>query len=84
MAPEVYEIAFWVGVSLANAGRIDEALPLLAKSYEGEPRLRELITRLPAVELLPQDDELIKKLQFVQGQAGGVWTSGEDRKAGKK
>lgn len=83
MAPEVYEIAFWVGVSMVNAGRVDEALPLLAKAYQGEPRLRELVGRLPAVDLLPQDDELIKKLQFVQGQ-GGVWTSGEDRKAGKK
>jgi len=84
LAPEVYEIAFWVGVSLVNAGRVDEALPLLAKAYEGEPRLRELVGRLPAVDLLPHDDELIKKLQFVQGAAGGVWTSGEDRKAGKK
>ena len=85
MAPEVYEIAFWVGVNLAQTGRVDEALPLLARAYQSEPRLRELIGRLPAVELLPQDDELIKKLQFAQVEAGGgVWTSGEDRKAKKQ
>jgi len=84
LAPEVYEISFWVGVSLAKTGRVEEALPLLAKAYQSEPRLRELVGRLPAVGLLPEDDELLKTLQFAQVEAtGGVWTSGEDRKAKK-
>jgi len=84
LAPEVYEIAFWVGVQLANKERVDEALPLLAKAYQGEPRLRELVPRLVAVKLLPNDDELIKRLTTVQGAPGGVWTSGEDRAASDK
>lgn len=84
LAPEVYEIAFWVGITLAKQGRVDEALPLLVKAYQGRPQLRELVARLPACKLLPDDPELIKRLQEVQTQPGGVWTSGEDRRASEK
>jgi tetratricopeptide (TPR) repeat protein len=62
LAPEVYEIAFWSGITLASNGRADEALPLLGRAYSGEPRLRELVRRLPACGLLPDDEALIARL----------------------
>ena len=48
--------------ALADAGRVEEALPLLSRAYRGEPRLRELVRRLPASELLPDEDSLIERL----------------------
>ena len=62
MAPTLYELPFWVGVTLAAEGRIDEALPKLARAYKGEERLRELIPRLAVAGLLPADEALLAKL----------------------
>jgi uncharacterized Ntn-hydrolase superfamily protein len=62
LAPEVYEIAFWAGVSLANAGRVGEARPLIAKAFAAYPRLRGLLPRLPAAGLLPNDPMLMQAL----------------------
>jgi uncharacterized Ntn-hydrolase superfamily protein len=73
LAPEVGEIAFWAGITLAGKGRVDEALPLLARAYADEPRLRELVSRLPASGLLPDDDALVARLA-----AAGNPERGED------
>jgi len=62
IAPEVYEIAFWAGVMLAGAGRVDEARPLLDQAFAARPQLRELLPRLPAAGLLPDDPALLEKL----------------------
>lgn len=62
LAPEVYEIAFWAGITLAGSGHEEDALPLLRRAYAAEPRLRELVARLPASGLLPDDPELVARL----------------------
>ena len=62
LAPESYEIAFWSGITLAGVGRLAEALPLLERAYRGEPRLRDLVPRLPASGLLPDDETLVEQL----------------------
>ena len=55
------EAPFWVGITLAGQGRVDEALPYLARAVAQDPKWRELVARLPAAGLLP-DDELAKRL----------------------
>ncbi|MHC5211292.1 MAG: DUF1028 domain-containing protein [Planctomycetota bacterium] len=70
LAPDVYEIAFWSGITLAANGRETEALPLLGRAYAGEPRLRQLVRRLPASGLLPDDDALIARLVAAEADEG--------------
>jgi uncharacterized Ntn-hydrolase superfamily protein len=55
------EAPFWVGITLASVGQLDEALPYLVRAYAQDPRWAELVTRLPAAGLLP-DDALIQTL----------------------
>ncbi len=56
------EAVFWTGVTLAHAGRIEEATGYLARAYAQDPRWGELLPRLPASELLPEDPGLIERL----------------------
>ncbi len=65
LAPEVYEIAFWSGITLVGAGRMDEARPLLAQAFAARPSLRELVTRLPGAGLLPDDPALLAELAAI-------------------
>lgn len=65
LAPEVYEIAFWSGITLVGAGRLDEARPLLAQAFAARPSLRELVGRLPAAGLLPDDAELLAEIAAI-------------------
>jgi len=60
--PEIAELPFWHAAALATAGRLDEARPLFAAVFAREPRWRELVPRLPAAGLLPDDQELIAKI----------------------
>ena len=62
VAPSAYETGFWAGITLAGTGREAEALPFLRSAYAAEPRLRQLVSRLPAAGLLPDDDELVARL----------------------
>lgn len=47
------EAPFWVGVTLAASGRVDEAIPYLRRAHAQDERWAELVTRLPASGLLP-------------------------------
>ena len=62
LAPEIAELPFWHAAALATAGRLDEARPLFAAVFAREPRWRELVPRLPAAGLLPDDQDLIAKI----------------------
>jgi hypothetical protein len=53
---------FWHAVTLAGAGRVDESLPLFARAFRMWPLWRELVQRLPASGLLPDDPELMAKI----------------------
>ena len=56
------EAAFWVGITLASAGSIADAMPYLQRAYAQDARWAELVVRLPASGLLPDDAELIAGL----------------------
>ena len=62
LVPDSHEMIFWHAATLADAGKIDEAMPLFAKAFAMWPRWREIIPRLPASGLLPDDPELIEKI----------------------
>jgi uncharacterized Ntn-hydrolase superfamily protein len=59
------ELAFWHGVSLAASGREQEARELLAQAYREREGWRELLRRLPASGLFPDDPQLIERLTRV-------------------
>lgn len=56
------EAPFWVGITLASVGQVDEALPYLARAYAQDARWAELVGRLPDAGLLPDDDALVQRL----------------------
>ena len=59
------EMAFWHGVTLAASGREEEARELLAQAYREREGWRELLRRLPASGLFPDDPQLIERLTRV-------------------
>jgi tetratricopeptide (TPR) repeat protein len=62
MVPDSHEMIFWHAATLAKAGKVDESLPLFEKAFAMWPKWRELVTRLPASGLLPDDPELMAKI----------------------
>jgi uncharacterized Ntn-hydrolase superfamily protein len=56
------ELAFWHGVALAASGREDEARSYLDQAYGQDERWGELLRRLPAAGLFPDDAELLERL----------------------
>jgi uncharacterized Ntn-hydrolase superfamily protein len=60
--PENRELAFWHGLALAGNGREEEAVRMLRPLFEAHPEWVELMKRLPAAGLLPDDAELIGRL----------------------
>jgi len=62
LVPESHEMIFWHAATLAGAGEVDAALPLFGRAFAMWPKWREVIPRLPASGLLPDDPELIAKI----------------------
>jgi uncharacterized Ntn-hydrolase superfamily protein len=60
--PDNVELAFWHGVALAANGREDEAASILRPVFAAHSGWIELLKRLPAAELFPDDGELIARL----------------------
>lgn len=56
------ELAFWHGVALAGVGREGEAREALAEAFRAGDQWRELVRRLPAAGLLPDDADLVSRL----------------------
>jgi len=55
LVPDNMEMKFWHAVSLANAGRVEAALPLFATIFRQDAHWRELVPRLAAAGLLTTD-----------------------------
>jgi uncharacterized Ntn-hydrolase superfamily protein len=54
--PDNVEFSFWLGVALANLGRLDEAKTFLGRAFtDRSADWRELVRRLPDGGLLPAD-----------------------------
>ncbi len=60
--PENPEIRYWQAVTLADSGRLREALPLFRQVFAADRRWLELTPRLPASGLLPSDPELLEAI----------------------
>jgi uncharacterized Ntn-hydrolase superfamily protein len=60
--PDNLELAFWHGVALAASGREDEAAAILRRAFRAHAGWIELLKRLPAAGLFPDDGELIARL----------------------
>ncbi len=62
MFPENLEMQYWTAITLANDGKIDQAVKMLQKIYMQDANWRELTKRLPKVGLLEVEDQELKKL----------------------
>ncbi|MGE0042544.1 MAG: DUF1028 domain-containing protein [Vicinamibacterales bacterium] len=63
LAPEILELPFWHAVTLASIGREAEAAPIFTAVFKEEPVWAELLTRLPAAGLFPDDAALIARIR---------------------
>ena len=62
LIPDNVEPSFWTAVSLANAGRVDDALPRLARCYAASDNWRETLRRLVPAQLLTVDDATLQRM----------------------
>jgi uncharacterized Ntn-hydrolase superfamily protein len=63
LAPEVVELPFWHAVTLASIGREAEAAPIFRTVFAKEPAWADLLARLPAAGLFPNDRALLQRIQ---------------------
>jgi uncharacterized Ntn-hydrolase superfamily protein len=66
IAPEIVELPFWHAVTLVSVGREADAVPVFRRVFAKEPAWAELLGRLPAAGLLPDDPALIARLQALK------------------
>lgn len=62
LLPDSHEVIFWHATTLAAEGYLEEALPLFSKAFSLWPQWRELVQRLPASGLLPDDPALMQQI----------------------
>lgn len=65
MFPENLEMKFWHAVSLVNADRVDESLPLFEEIFAKDKNWAILVPKLPGVDILPKDKAVIDKILSV-------------------
>jgi uncharacterized Ntn-hydrolase superfamily protein len=63
LAPEILELPFWHAVTLASIGREAEAAPIFKQVFAKEPIWADLLPRLPAAGLFPNDSALIERIR---------------------
>lgn len=68
LAPEVLELPFWHAVTLASIGREAEAAPIFTAVFAREPQWVELLGRLPAAGLFPDDAALLGRIRALARQ----------------
>jgi len=62
MAPEIEELPFWHAVTLADLGRVDEALPIFRDVFARNADWATLLPRLPQAGLLRDDPEMMRRI----------------------
>lgn len=63
LLPDQMEVVFWHAVTLVTSGDLDDSLPLFRKVFAREPKWAELVKRLPAADLLPNDPQVIARIE---------------------
>lgn len=71
LAPHIEELPFWHAVTLADLGRLEEALPIFRRVFMVNPAWATLLERLPAAGLLREDPEMMARVLALVGKAGG-------------
>jgi uncharacterized Ntn-hydrolase superfamily protein len=71
LAPEVLELPFWHAVTLASIGREADAAPIFTAVFAKEPQWVELLGRLPAAGLFPDDAALLSRIRALARRPGG-------------
>jgi uncharacterized Ntn-hydrolase superfamily protein len=66
LAPEILELPFWHAVTLASIGREAEAAPIFRSVFVKEPVWADLVPRLPAAGLFPDDQALINRIRALR------------------
>ncbi|MFO7890833.1 MAG: DUF1028 domain-containing protein [bacterium] len=66
MFPSNLEMKYWHAVSLANIGKVEEALPIFKQIFSEDTNWRILTQRLPAVDLLMVKEDELKKIMDVK------------------
>lgn len=61
-APEIVELPFWQAVTLADTGRLAEALPIFKEVFQKDHNWALLLQRLPKAGLLKDDPEMISAI----------------------
>jgi uncharacterized Ntn-hydrolase superfamily protein len=56
------ELIYWVAVTLADLGRVEEAIPLFRRAFAQDSGWIELLPRLPGVGLLRADQETVNRI----------------------
>jgi tetratricopeptide (TPR) repeat protein len=62
MVPDNHEMIFWHAATLAAAGELEQALPLFRRAFAAWPKWRDVVARLPASGLLPNDPALLARI----------------------
>jgi uncharacterized Ntn-hydrolase superfamily protein len=66
LAPEIVELPFWHAVTLASIGREKEAMAIFKAVFAKEPIWADLLQRLPAAGLFPNDRALIDRIRALK------------------
>jgi uncharacterized Ntn-hydrolase superfamily protein len=66
IAPEILELPFWHAVTLASIGKEAEAAPIFTAVFAKEPIWADLLERLPAAGLFPDDKPLIARIKALR------------------
>lgn len=69
-APGIVELPFWQAVTLADTGRLTEALSIFKTVFAAEPNWALLLQRLPKAGLLKDDAEMIAAILAQAKQTG--------------
>jgi len=70
LLPDNPEVKFWAAVTMIQSGPEDAALAYFRDVFAADEKWREVLRRLPAAGLFPDDDQLIEKILNVS-TAGG-------------
>jgi uncharacterized Ntn-hydrolase superfamily protein len=62
LAPEMGEIPFWHAVTLADMGRLEEALPIFKELFTANPNWARLLQRLPPAGMMHADQQTIQRI----------------------
>jgi len=65
LAPNNEELPFWHAVTLADTGKIDEALPIFKQVFRINKNWALLVQRLPASGLLTKDPQVMRNILSV-------------------